>query len=210
MKEGEGRVSARKHGDTIVIEKTDETKKETTYTVYMAVQNTDYDEKGEMLYYLKDRLVNGGYLLFDEEDAAKEAKDSLAGKTGDELYAALADLESDNSDNSPKVSSSNKRATIDAANKDMGAWMFDEARKDNEVTIIEKKGSDDKVEGYYLAVYVDHVISWEKTARSSLLNEQLQDWIEELAAPYTVNEKVLKKIGEPSTTAAEEEHDHDH
>ena len=210
LKEGEGRVSARKHGDTIVIEKTDETKKETTYTVYMAVQNTDYDEKGEMLYYLKDRLVNGGYLLFDEEDAAKEAKDSLAGKTGDELYAALADLESDNSDNSPKVSSSNKRATIDAANKDMGAWMFDEARKENEVTIIEKKDSDDKVEGYYLVVYVDHEIEWEKTARSSLLNEQLQDWIEELAAPYTVNEKVLKKIGEPSTTAAEEEHDHDH
>jgi hypothetical protein len=83
--------------------------------------------------------------------------------------------------------------------------MFDAARKDGDVTVIEKKNSKGEVEGYYLAYYVDYVEKWENTSRQALLSEQLQDWIKELTAPYTVSEKVLNKIGKPTpeeTTAA--------
>ena len=204
LTEDDGIVSARKHGDTTVIEKTDEAKKETTYTAYMAIQNTKYDEKGEMLYYNKDPLVNGGYLLFEKEDAAKAALEKLTGKTGEELSEAFAELTSDVSSNKIAVSETNSRADIDKISEDMGEWMFDAARKDGDLKIIEKKGSGDKIEGYYLVYYVDAIETWETSARSLLLSEQVQDWLDEISEPYTVNEKVLKKIGEPSPSTEEE------
>ena len=201
LKEGEGRVSARANGDTIVIESTKDDV--TTYSVYMAVANTDYDKDGEMLYFQKDRVVNGGYLLFEKEDAAKAALEQIKDKTGDALTDAFKALTSDVSSNTVKVSESNERQSIDNINEDMGKWMFDEARKDGDVIIIEKKNSSDKVEGYYLVFYVDYVEKWETSARSSLLKQQLSDWVEELTAPYTVNEKVLNKIGKPTPEETE-------
>ena len=203
LKEGDGWVSARKNGDTIVIESTKDGV--TTYSVYMAVANTDFDEKGEMLYYDKSHAVNGGYLLFKGEEAAKAALEQIKGKTGDALVEAFAALSSDDSANTVKASKTNSQATIEATSKDLGAWMFDAARKDGDVTIVEKKNaSTGAVEGYYLAYYVDYVEKWETTARSSLLSEQLKSWIEELTAPYTVNEKVLNKIGKPTPVETEE------
>ena len=201
LKEGEGRVSARANGDTIVIESTKDDV--TTYSVYMAVANTDYDKDGEMLYFQKDRVVNGGYLLFEKEDAAKAALEQIKDKTGDALTDAFNALTSDVSSNTVKVSESNERQSIDNINEDMGKWMFDEARKDGDVIIIEKKNSSDKVEGYYLVFYVDYVEKWETSARSSLLKQQLSDWVEELTVPYTVNEKVLNKIGKPTPEETE-------
>ena len=209
LKEGDGWVSARKNGDTIVIETTkeDATTKEktTTYTVYMAVENTDYNKDGEMLYIQKDRIVNGGYLQFGKELMAMEAMEQLKDKTGDELIKAFAALTSDDSTNTVKASTSYERANVDIVNKDLSEWLFDEARKDGDVKIIEKKNSKGDVDGYYLAYYVDHEIKWEKNARSSLLSAQLKEWIEELAAPYTVNEKVLNKIGKPTPVETEAE-----
>ena len=218
LKDGDGLVSARKNGDTIVIEKTteDATTKEktTTYNVYMAVANTDYKTEGEMLYIDKDRIVNGGYLLFEKEDAAKEAMNKLSGKTGDALVDAFGELTSDVSSNKVSFKENNKRADIDKVNEDMGKWLFDATRKDGDLTIVEKKNDKDEVEGYYLVAYVDFVENWETSARSSLLTQQMQDWIKELTAPYTVNEKVLNKLGKPASETAEEGHDehegHDH
>ena len=204
LKEGEGWVSARKNGDTIVIESTKDNV--TTYSVYMAVAHTDFDEKGEMLYFDKSHLVNGGYLLFTTEDAAKAALEQVKGKTGDDLVDTFAGLSSDDSANTVKASETNAQTTVESTNKDLAAWMFDAARKDGDVAIVEKKNaSTDKVEGYYLVYYVDYVEKWESTARSSLLSKQLQDWIAELSAPYTVNEKVLNKIGKPTPEETEAE-----
>ena len=165
----------------------------------------DYNKDGEMLYIQKDRIVNGGYLLFGKELMAMEAMEQLKDKTGDELIEAFAALTSDDSTNTVKASTSYERANVDIVNKDLSAWLFDEARKDGDVKIIEKKNSKGDVDGYYLAYYVDHEIKWEKNARSSLLSAQLKEWIEELAAPYTVNEKVLNKIGKPTPVETEAE-----
>ncbi len=206
LKEGEGLVSDRTHGDTIVVETTTEANNVTTYTAYMAIQNTDHDPNGEMLYFDKSAQVTGGYLLFEKQEAAQEALESLTGKTGDDLQEAFSALTSDVSSNKVSFSTANKLTTIKALNEDMGAWMFDTDRKDGDLTIVEKKDSDGTVTGYYLVSYVKSQESWAVTARSLLLSETLQDWLDDLSAPYTVNEKVLKKIGEPTpdeTEAAE-------
>lgn len=209
LKEGDGWVSARKNGDTIVIETTkeDATTKEktTTYTVYMAVENTDYSKDGEMLYFQKDRVVNGGYLVFEKEGIAQAALDKVKGKTGDDLIKAFAELTSDDSANTVKASEVYEKSSVDAISKDVSKWLFDAARKDGDLTLVEKKNSKGEVEGYYLVYYVDYVEKWENTSRTALISEQLQDWIADLTAPYTVNEKVLNKIGKPTPVETEAE-----
>ena len=209
LKEGDGWVSARKNGDTIVIETTkeDATTKEktTTYTVYMAVENTDYSKDGEMLYFQKDRVVNGGYLVFEKESIAQASLDKVKGKTGDDLIKAFAELTSDDSANTVKASEVYEKSSVDAISKDVSKWLFDAARKDGDLTLVEKKNSKDEVEGYYLVYYVDYVEKWENTSRTALISEQLQDWIADLTAPYTVNEKVLNKIGKPTPVETEAE-----
>lgn len=201
-----GFESARKDGDVKVIEKTetdssDSSKKTTTYTVYMALQNTEHGDP-TMLYLDHTPVVKGGYLMFTEKAAADAAAAALAGKTGVELLEALALVESDNSSTAAATTSDTlTEEALEKTNETLAGWFFDEARKADEIAVVAAKDSSDK-DVYYLAVYQETVTSWERSARTALLTEQLTDWIEALSAPYAVNEKNLDKIGTPSTTVA--------
>ena len=203
----EGFTSALKAGDTLVIDKTekktvDGTEKDvTTYTAYMALENEDHGN-GNVLYLDKSILVNGGYLAFDSIDKANEAAELLKGKTGAELSKAMSAITSDKKNTTPSTSNAFSRTALDGVSKDLGAWFFDDARTANEISVISVKDSTGKVTGTYLVFHIEKAETWARSARNSLLSEQLTDWMEEISAPYTVNEKKLAKLGEASTTAA--------
>lgn len=195
MKEGEVFESARKNGDTTIVEATKD--KVTTYTVYMAVAKND-----KMLYINDALAVNGGYLLFSNAASADAALKQLEGKTGTDLSTAFLALTSDKTTNTP-VFQQFSRETIDKLDKSVGEWMFDAERKDGDLKVINKTDSEGAITGYYLATFESSDEAWKYTAREGLIAQQKKDWLTALIEQYTVNEKTLNKIGAPSTTVAE-------
>ncbi len=198
----EGFTSARKDGETKVIEtKKNEGKEneETTYAVYMALANED---NGSTVIYLDHSIVvKGGYLQFSDKAAAEAAMATLAGKTGNSLLTALGEIDSDKATGSVSTSNAYAKTTVESTNKDLAAWLFADGKTGNEMTVISTKDSSDK-DVYFLAVYIERTEAWNRSARTSLLSQQVTDWMTELTASYTINVKKLNKIGAPSTTVA--------
>ncbi|MBQ9131212.1 MAG: hypothetical protein IJX62_01900, partial [Clostridia bacterium] len=193
--EGDGFVGARHEFDTTVIETT-ETKdgKETkTYTAYMVI-NTP-------MYLAMDTVYNGGYLKFTDSTSsdkeqkpphatqAAEALKELEGKEGYALRDALLAL-----DSSASTSVSYAESTFTDAN--LKAWFLDEDRKANDVAIITSE--DGKTS--YLVIFHEKMLSWQRSAKTNYVSEQLEGKIDELTKDYSVNEKFLKKLGELQTT----------
>ncbi len=195
----EGFTSARKDGETKVI---DTTKDEvTTYNVYMSLINED-NGPDNVLYMDKTTVVKGGYLQFSDLEAANAALANLnSSMTGNELLEALSVIQSDKVVGSPSNSSAYKEESLKNINEDLAKWFFDNGRTQNEFTVISAKDEDDE-DIYYIVVYIENTEAWNRSARNSLLNQQLTDWINALTAPYVINTKKLDKIGTASTTAA--------
>ena len=181
-------TSARKEGEAkyFKTEPTDKEKedgKKTTYDVYMVINTPMYLDK--------ETVVNGGYVLFSDKnfaEAANNALQTLANKTNAELTNALQALNS-----SATVSSTIKESSV--TDTKLKEWLFSDARVANESAVVPNTSGS----GAYVAVFVEDGEAWYSTAKSNYVNEQLQGWMDGLAAQYTPNEKALNRIGEPST-----------
>ena len=183
-------TSARTENET----KTFETAKDevTTYNVYMVINTPMYLET--------DKVVYGGYYLYSSSTYAADAeaaKAELSGKT----YAALIN------EISALGGTTSYTVTEDSVtDANLKAWLFSADRKANDVAVINNVAGT----GAYIAAFVESNETWYNTAKNNYVTEKLEAWMDELAANYTVNEKVLNKLGEATTeteattTAAEE------
>lgn len=186
-------TSARKEGDTkyFKVEPTETEKadgKTTTYNVYMVINTPMYLDT--------EKVVNGGYVLIDDEgfaDIANNALATLTGKTDTTLLNALTAA-----DSSATTSAAIKESTVTDAN--LKAWLFSEDRTANQSAVINNTSGT----GAYVAVFVEKQEAWYSAAKSGFVTEQMENWVDGLTANYTVNEKALNRIGEPTpeTTAA--------
>lgn len=185
-------TSARKEGDVKYFknEPTDEEKEDgetTTYDVYMVVNTPMYLDT--------EIVVNGGYVLFDDAgfaETANNAVQSLANKTHTALTSALSAL-----DSSATVSTAIKESSI--SDTKLKEWFFSEERGDNEIAVVNNTSGS----GAYVAVIVDANKAWYNKAFAALVDDRMSDWIDEISAKYTVNEKALDRIGDATvdTTA---------
>ncbi len=187
---GEGLSFTRKNGDTTVIEKTETNKtdgKETTsYSVYLVIKE---------MYFDTETVINGGYYKISSatRDAdAENIKSQLAGLTGKALTEKLTEL----SNSSATVNIALDEETLTKENSDLSKWLFHEDRKDGDVTVI--KGEKDT----YVVVFTASMEAWKRTATTSVTNQRVDAWQTALAANYVIDEKVMNKIGESTTTAA--------
>ena len=187
-------TSARKEGDTkyFKYEPTEAEQKEgkkTAYNVYMVIKTPMYLDT--------EKVVNGGYVLFEGDDFATAANNALAtltGKTDAELLSALTAAKS-----SATTSASIKESTVTDLN--LKQWLFSDERTANQAAVVNNTSG----KGAYVAVFVEKQEAWYSAAKSGYVSEQMQSWVDGLTAKYTPNEKALNRIGDPtpeSTTTA--------
>ena len=187
---GEGLNFVRKENDTTVIEnkKTDEkTKVETvTYDVYIVAGPMKLDETV---------TVHGAYYQLTDTDSAETITAALSGKTYYELILELANL---GGKHSIEAGITEETLDKDKADTKVKEWLFAADRTANTYEVIDSADGKSK----YVVVFVDKMTAWESEAQIGYIQQEFSDMLDELIAGYSVNEKVLKKIGEPTTTAA--------
>ncbi len=121
-----------------------------------------------------DPLVDGGYLKFDKESHATEAKDfydTLAGLTGSDLSDKFRA-------NSTAVVSTVLSETSLEKETELSAWLFSADRKENDVEIISADGKT------YVAFFNDSTPTWEVLAENGYINETITNWLDEISADY--------------------------
>lgn len=154
--------------------------------------------------------VNGGYLEYDSENAAKEGKNGLAGKTGIALVEALGDLSS-----SAVTNSAFEEDDFDEDIEALKDWFFSSERKagDMDVLTVVTETTETNDEGeettktetkYYLVCYYATMKAWEAQATSGFASQKTSDWIEELETTVKLNEKALTKLGVDLSEAEED------
>ena len=173
---------------TFETKKTENNAEVTTYDIYIVSKELHLDD---------EILVNGGYYVYPNTDGKEnEYVENLKGKTGEELIAALQKIgvsTSSTSTNSATVSETIYRDDLDKA---LGDWLFSEdgKRAANDVAAI--KGEDGKI---YIAVYLSETIAWKRMGKNYYVSDVISKWMADLADDYTPNERVLNRIGEPTT-----------
>lgn len=177
-------TSARKEFETKVFDTTKDNV--TTYNVYM-ILNTP-------LYLQTEEVVVGGYLQFDDDEFAQDAEDALKTikeNTELDLMDALSAF-----NGSATVSNAIKLSTVESTDKKLAEWLFSADRTKNEIAVVT---AEDK-ESAFVAVFVEKTLRWRAETKAALVSDQMTDWADSLAEKYTVNEKVLKKLGDPTPT----------
>ena len=189
LKEGDALVTARKENETNVFEKTETKDKEdvTTYNAYMIINTPMYLDT--------EIVVKGGYLEFTEStyaEDANEALNTLKDKTDVELLNALSAL-----DSTASVSTELKKSDVLDADENLHNWLFSDDRNANDTAVVTAKDG----KSAYVAVFSEKAELWASTAKSNYVTEKVEEWVDSLTEKYTPNEKVLDKLGEPTTTA---------
>ncbi len=189
----EGMTSALKKFDTTSF--TDEKDGKKTYRVYMITSDP--------LYLEKDAVYSGAYVKFTGDDAKAEADallKKLQGKTGYDLTKLLSNL-----NDSAVVSTSFGESSF--SDKKLKEWFTADGKNANGMEVFASEDG----KAYYLAVYLDKLESWANTAKTSIIDEKVDEWLSPLKKKgvYQTSEKALDKLGEyitttaaPSTTAA--------
>jgi hypothetical protein len=170
----------------ISTEKTENDTKVNVYDVYIVSKPLHLDT---------DDLVNGGYYVYPESATkpAQDYVDSFEGLSGQALINALQKIgvsESSTSVNKATVSETIFRDDLD---ENLADWLFSDERKANESKVIE--GKDGKT---YIAVYLSKTVAWKNSGKQYYVADQVSTWIAGLASEYTVNERVLDRIGKPA------------
>ncbi|MBR2019545.1 MAG: hypothetical protein IKA05_04025 [Clostridia bacterium] len=176
--------TARKEFDTAVFET--EKNDVTTYHAYMVI-NTP-------LYLQEEEVVEGGYLVFDDDEFATDAQEALNAikdNTDLDLIDALYAF-----NNSATISSAIKESTAKAADEKLAEWLFSDDRAKDDIAVITAKDE----ESAYVAVFTQKLKLWESNSKAGYVAQELEAWAEELAKDYTPNEKALKKLGTPTPT----------
>ncbi len=171
-------TSARTANET----KTFETVKDnvTTYNVYMVTR---------LMYLDTTKAVHGGYYLLNSsthEQDAEKAKNDLSGKTYAGLINELSAL-------GGTTSYTLLESSVTDAN--LKAWLFSADRQANEIAVFKNVAGT----GSYVAAFIESGETWQNNAKSAYVTDKLQSWMDGLAKDYQVNEKVLARLGEPST-----------
>ena len=151
------------------------------YTVYIAVEKIHLDES---------RVVNGGYVAYAGTDIDEKLA-TLEGKTGDELTAALKAISS-----SANIS---ENLSEDGLDEELVAWLFSADRDAEGAKNYAKIAGEDGET--YIAVYNSAKAAWKNTGRSYYVSDTASKWLASVAAQYTVNQRVLNRIGDPTATA---------
>lgn len=126
-------------------------------------------------------------------DAAKEKIDAIqaeweAGDKTEDSFAALANEKSDDGDGTTG-GLYKKIAETDGYVPEFLAWIFDEGHQVGDTGIVQHSAADgdyNKYWGYHF-MYMskdDNEPVWMRSARSTLTNEAMTDWTEELQAGY--------------------------
>lgn len=180
-------TSARKEGDTkyFKYEPTEAEQKEgkkTAYNVYMVIKTPMYLDT--------EKVVNGGYVLFEGDGFATKANDALAtltGKTDAALLSALTAAKS-----SATTSAAIKESTVTDLN--LKQWLFSDERTANQAAVVNNTSG----KGAYVAVFVEKQEAWYSAAKSGVVSERMTEWVDGLTAKYTTNEKALNRVGDPT------------
>lgn len=185
---GEGLTFTRKENDTAFFEnkKTENNVETVTYDAYIITKAMDYKKT--------DKVVHGAYYQFTGDNAAanaEAAKADVAGKTYAELISAMANIGATTS----QTAGIKESAVTDAATKQ---WLFADGRVANEVAVIDGTATGSKC----LVAFVEKLTEWESAAKIGYVKQEFEAMEKNLVAGYEINQKVLEKIGEPSTTAA--------
>jgi len=184
---------ARNEFDTNMFTGTDD-QNNTVYNAYIVINKPMYIDTYD--------VVDGAYLRITE--SSKGANDVLKKATELEkkLNAAIAEgktgqalvdvLKSFSAATQVDVFSKN---TIAGLNTEMGEWMFDDARVANEFKIFAKDGETN----VYVALYLASYPSWYAKAEEDYITTRTTDWLAELTQSYSVNQKAMDRIGDPTT-----------
>lgn len=186
-------TSLRKEFDTNMFEGKDDDGN-TVYTAYILI-NTP-------MYFDTYKVVNGAYLRvsdssekgdflekltsFEQQLAAAKAE----GKTGSELTDLLYSLSV-----AAQIDEDFSKSAI--PNEDLAEWMFSDERVADDIKTILVKDSSFA----YIGIYLSSGSAWEVKAKNDCINTMTEEWIASLTESYTVNEKALNKIGDPTTAA---------
>ncbi|MBE6693671.1 MAG: hypothetical protein E7589_02765 [Ruminococcaceae bacterium] len=191
-------------GTVKIIEATSGTgdKAKTTYTYYIAKDIMVLDT---------ECTKNAGYLLLKDDANTVENKKTAAQKA-DAFMNALG--KAPTSDKFEEVAKDYTTGNVmyekisqDGVTEELGEWLYDEARKANEVAKITVSG------GVYVVIYVDeNEMTWKANARDAITAEKLDDWYEtalegfkvvaHTEAATTTESKTEAATTEAATTAA--------
>ena len=112
------------------------------------------------------------------------------GTTLDELRDALLELDS-------SASTSVSYTDSSFTDSNVREWFMDPARQENDIEVL--TSADGK--SSYIVIYRETMLSWERTAKTNYVNDQLEKQIDEWAKDYSINAKVLAKLGKLETTS---------
>ncbi len=196
LSDKDGFISARKENDAKYFEvKKTENKVETvTYNAYIVVKN-EKASASNMLYLDTESVVNGGYLLYTDKEhaaAAEAGKATLEGKKYTDLVNAMSALSSNNT--SATTSTAIKAESV--TDENLKEWLFSDEREANTSAVFASKDG----KGTYVAMFIEKTEAWKASAKSSHVSTELTEWVKELSESYTPSERVLNKLGEPTTT----------
>ncbi len=170
-----------------------------TWDIYVVVKNEMATDS--MLYLDTKVVVSGGYYLFNKEDYAAEAQkalETLGDKTEVELLSALTAINSAATTSTAFPEDESDVAEDQKMKAEVKEWLFSPDRTPNSVATF----SNAEGNGTYVAVFIEKATAWEISAKSGFVSEKLDEWMKGLASEYSVREKTLAKLGEPTTEAA--------
>ncbi len=169
--------------------RTEFSEKDGKYTVYMILpaqnDDLDYNCKYRETYALKDYLYIPVAIDSTQKDTKKAMED--AKKTADKILKEYNEKATE--ENFIALSAEDKYhgAEMEAAkkgtiNEDVSAWVFDSARKEGDVTIIEVEN-----QGYYVLYFKgDNMAWWENDADTALKNDHYSKDYEEFKKAHKV------------------------
>ncbi len=143
--------------------------------------------------------VYGGYLLYNTQEEAEAALESIKGLAGFQLWTAFGNLSVTKitTDSDGEQSESVTAATLetdltasDLSAKELQDWLFNAERKQNDVGVVKSSS------GYYLAYFFSTEETWSRTAKDGWVTSQMTEKLTELIenGGYELNQTELEKI----------------
>ncbi|MBQ9162175.1 MAG: hypothetical protein IJX74_02760 [Clostridia bacterium] len=162
----------------------------TTYTYYIAKDILSLD---------MECTKNAGYLLLKDDADTVENKKTAAQKA-DAFMTALG--KAPTSDKFEEVAKDYTTGTVmyekisqEGVAEELGEWLYDEARKANDVAKITVST------GVYVVIYIDeNEMTWKADARDAITAEKLDEWYESALESF----KIVAHTEAATTTAATE------
>lgn len=176
-------------GKTLVITTTKTSEVDNTETsshdIYFQTKTSHLDD---------ERVVNGGYYTYTGTDKAG-ALATLAGKTGDDLIAALQSI---NANANTGINNATISETIveDDVNDAVAEWLFADERQPNQYTMVTDEDGRN-----YIVIYLSREKMYESMGMIYHVSEKTNEWLAGLKANYKASEFVLNLIGDPTPEA---------